>query len=132
MERVMFRTRMVSVLLFAGIAGAVLYLGWLLVGPSRTPRLLEAKEVPHGDQEVAWFPLATEGATGERFVDGIKHARTVLGRTSPRIDLEVDDQNAFPKRGGEIPEVSLRIPGAAGRLWIRYYKLTSEANPHYW
>jgi hypothetical protein len=128
----MLRTRIVSVLVFAGIVAGLGYALWQLVGPSRGTPLLEAKDVPRGDQEVAWIHLATESATWERFVESIAHARRVLNDASPRIDLEIDDQNAFPAHAGVVPEIGLRLRGLTGALWIRYYKLTSETNARYW
>jgi hypothetical protein len=128
----MLRTRIVPVAVAAGTLCGLAYIGWLLVGQGRIVPLLEASEVRRGDQEIAWLHLATESATWERFVEGMNHARAALAKASPPVALEVDDSQAFPSQTTAVPEVALRVPGTSARLWIRYYKLTSETNAAYW
>src|SRR5438105_1795400 len=82
--------------------------------------------VPAGDREVAWIHAATSGASWERFVAGVHRAR----HDWPR--LQVDDRHAFLDQTTAVPEVVVGIDGAAGKLHIGWYKLTSETDSAYW
>jgi hypothetical protein len=128
----MSRTRILGALVLLAVAGAVGYLGWLLVVSGQSAPLLEAQRVPRGDQEIAWINLATNAATWERFIEALHHAQKTLREATPPRALDIDDANAFPPETASIPEVSLQAAGVRGRLWIRYYKLTSEMNAAYW
>jgi hypothetical protein len=109
--------------------GAILLAGYFilgsfgLIGTAHQPR---AREVPHGDQEIVYIQAATSGSTWERFVTGIHRVK----KDWP--DLIVDDRNAFPEQSAAVPEVALRFPGVPGRLWIRWYKMTSDAGTAKW
>ena len=55
--------------------------------------------------------------------------------TAPRHDwprLRVDDRRAFLDQTTAVPEVVLGVDGTAGKLRIRWYKLTSETDSGYW
>jgi hypothetical protein len=104
-----------------GIAAIGLFaVGRLLGGGDRLP------EIPDGDQELAWIHAATSGATWERFVAG------VLRVQHDRPSVQIDDSRAFLDQTTAVPEVVIGLEGAAGRLHIRWYKLTSETDNAYW
>jgi len=128
----MARSRIVGILVLVAVACGLAYVGWLLVIAGQSAPLLEAQRVPHGDQEIAWINLATNSATWERFIEGLHQAQIVLRGASPPVELSIDETNAFPKQTAAIPEVALQVPGFRGRLWVRYYKLTSEMDAAYW
>src|SRR5438045_8349185 len=91
----------------------------LFQGGAAAPAADIAQPVPAGDQEIAWLHPATNGAVWERFVTGlhfIEKQRTDLG-------LTVDDSAAFPEQTSATPAVALRVRGAPGTLWLRWYKL---------
>jgi hypothetical protein len=99
---------------------------WLLPGLTRTSRLTEPRYVPSGDQELAWFHTTTAGSTWERFVSGLKQAeRLVPG-------LHVDDSEAFQDETTNTPEVVLSKDGHAGKVRVRWYKLSSDATAADW
>ena len=94
--------------------------GRLLGGGDRLP------DIPDGDQELAWIHAATSGATWERFVAGVLRVR------HDRPIVQIDDSRAFLDQTTSVPEVVIGLDGAAGRLHIRWYKLTSETDNAYW
>ena len=99
---------------------------WLLPDVTRTSRLTEPRYVPSGDQELAWFHTTTAGNTWERFVTGLKQAeRLVPG-------LHVDDSDAFQDQTTNTPEVVLSKDGHAGKVRVRWYKLSSDATAADW
>jgi hypothetical protein len=83
-------------------------------------------EIPPGDQEIAWIHAATSGSTWERFVAGV----TRVHHDWPQV--QVDDRRAFLDQTTAVPEVVIGLDGVAGRLHIRWYKLTSETDNAYW
>jgi hypothetical protein len=85
-----------------------------------------SKPVPPGDQEIAYIQAATNSASWERFVAGIRRVK----KEWP--ELIVDDRKAFPDQSAAVPEVVLSVPGASGKLWIRWYKLTSDGGTQTW
>ena len=84
------------------------------------------KSVPPGDQEIAWIHAATNGATWERFVAGVHRVREHCPH------LHVDDQNAFLDQTAAVPELCLSVDGCPSKLWVRWYKLTSETGHEKW
>lgn len=121
----MRRIRLILIALLVGLllGGYLTLRGLGLFGP---PVGARAKSVPEGDQEIAWINPATSGSTWERFVAGIRNLR------QDYPGLVVEDANAFPEQTTAVPEVALRIEGCPHRLWIRWYKLTSEAGKEQW
>jgi hypothetical protein len=121
----MRRIRLIILLLFAGLVltGYVTLRALGVIGGSSLAR---AQPVPAGDQEIAFIQAATSGASWERLIAGI---RQVQGEMPA---LQVDDRNAFPEQTAAVPEVSLTFPGCKGRLWIRWYKMTSDAGIREW
>jgi hypothetical protein len=120
--------RRLRYLLWLGLVG-ILVAGYFILGSFGilgTALEVKARPVPPGDQEVAYIQAATNGANWERFVTGMQRIKKVWP------GLEIDPKNAFPNQSAAVPEVALRVPGTSARLWVRWYKLTSEANSEQW
>lgn len=99
---------------------------WLFPGLTRTSRVTEPRHVASGDQELAWLHTTTAGSTWERFVTGMKQAeRLVPG-------LRVDDSEAFLEQTTNVPEVVISKDGHAGKVRVRWYKLSSDATAADW
>lgn len=120
----MQRLRIVLLLVLLGSAGAG-YLSLRWIGLLGNTALAQVQEVPKGDQEIAWINGATGGATWERFVAGVRR----LQQRWPQ--LQVDTSNAFPEQTTAVPQVRLGV-GTGGKLWIRWYKLTSDLPVEKW
>ncbi len=84
------------------------------------------RAVPADDRELAWFNTTTAGATWERFVAGVRRA------AADDAELTVDDSGAFLDQTTAVPEVIVGKVGRAGRLRIRWYKLSGDHPPQYW
>jgi hypothetical protein len=82
--------------------------------------------VPDGDQELAWLHTTTNGTTWERFVSGVVRAQMLVP------GLQVDDSAAFVEHSTGVPEVVLSVDGRAGKLRVRWYKITGEATIGHW
>jgi hypothetical protein len=96
----------------------------------RTAEAARPLPVPAGDHEVAWLHIPTAGETWENFVCGMKRAEmTAHGGPS---GYRVDDSAAFPDRTTEVPEVVVGRDGCAGRLRVRWYKVTNYAPTAAW
>lgn len=120
--------RRLRYLLWLGLVG-ILVAGYFVLGSFGilgTTLEVKAKAVPPGDQEVAYIQAATNGASWERFVTGMQRIEKVWP------GLKIDPANAFPNQSAAVPEVVLSLPGSPARLWVRWYKLTSEANSEQW
>ncbi|MFT3880392.1 MAG: hypothetical protein QM703_12115 [Gemmatales bacterium] len=104
----------IVILLVIGLVATGLYL--VIFGPQGVSTQVKVAVIPSGDQEAAWLHPATNIATWERFVAGL--------RELPNIT--VDDSAAFPEDSMKLPVVGLRRPGVPGTLWIRWYKLTGR------
>ena len=96
-------------------------------GPSGLPDPLA---VPDGDREMAWIHTTTGGDTWSLFVIGLK--RTEMPADGVPSGLTVDDSNAFPERSTTVPEVVVGRAGFAGKLRVRWYKLSAEATTDGW
>jgi hypothetical protein len=88
--------------------------------------LVQVQAVPAGDQEIAWINPATNSSSWERFVSGVRRARDATP------GLSVDLTNAFPDQTAAVPEVVLTMDGCPQKLWIRWYKQTSEVGVDQW
>jgi hypothetical protein len=125
--QVFFRT---STLLLMLVFAAVVAAGWLLwprdVSPTALPLPLAADE-----QEIVWLYPATNTAAWERFVYAIKDLGDGKGQGSDELTFAIADQ-AFPPQSAVTPELVLSTPGRAGRLCIRWYKLTGDQDTRYW
>src|SRR3954471_24657238 len=112
--------RALAVVIVAAVAAAGLFAWpWVRNRAALPP-------VPDGDQEVAWIHAATSGASWERFVAGVHRCR----HDWPR--LQVDESRAFLDQTTAVPEVVLGVDGSPGRLYIRWYKLTSTTDERLW
>jgi hypothetical protein len=86
--------------------------------------------VPGGDQEVAFLHIPTQGDTWENFVWGMKRAEVPGIGGLP--GLHVDDSAAFPDRTTAVPELVVTRDGFAGKLRVRWYKVTNYAPTDAW
>jgi hypothetical protein len=120
----MHRLRIILLLALLGSIGAG-YLALRCVGLLGSSALAQVREVPAGDQEIAWINGATNGATWERFIAGVRR----LQENWPQ--LQVDTAKAFPEQTTAVPEISLGF-GTGGKVWIRWYKLTSDSPAEKW
>lgn len=112
-----------AVVLTVLVGGFVLYrAGWWRGGETAKPL-----PVPGGDQEVAFLHIPTSGETWENFVWGMKRAE-MAGQSG----LRVDDSAAFPDRTTAVPEVVISRDGFAGKLRVRWYKVTNYAPTDAW
>jgi hypothetical protein len=84
------------------------------------------------DQEIAWLAPATSSSHWERLLSAVKMVAAELRRDSPSYLIEEDDRQAFPEQTTTIPEIALSFPGKKGRLWLRWYKLTSDLKIEDW
>jgi hypothetical protein len=114
------------------VAVLVLTGGFVLVrsGWWRGAEAARPLPVPDGDHEVAWLHIPTSGESWENFVWGLKRAEMV-GSCAP-AGLRVDDSAAFPDRTTAVPEVVVSRDGFAGRLRVRWYKVTNYAPTDAW
>ncbi len=117
-----------------GLVAFAAYLTLLSYGLLGGGTVVKVKEVPAGDQEIAFLLPATAGDTWERFiaaVDALEREWPSLNRQPRR--LHVNKDAAFDRLTADVPEVSLGLGGANGpRLWVRWYKLSSEADAARW
>jgi hypothetical protein len=86
--------------------------------------------VPGGDHEIAWLHIPTSIETWENFVWGMKRAE--MAASGGPSGLHVDDSAAFPARTTAVPEVVISRDGFAGRLHVRWYKVTNYAPTDAW
>lgn len=110
----------IVVLLVIGLVATGLYL--IIFDPKAALTEARVAVIPNGDQEAAWLHPATNIATWERFVAGL--------RELPHVT--VDDSAAFPEDSMKLPVVGLSKPGVPGTLWIRWYKLTGQRSIEMW
>ena len=100
------------------------------------PRTSESRAIPvnveEGDQEIAWLYAATNTAPWERFVKAVETARDRLRAAKDPFRLEIEEGNAFPLQTAAVPELALSVPGKPGRLWVRWYKITSALTQQHW
>src|SRR5262245_32984350 len=129
------RSLRLSLLLTLGLALArAAYLtlrGFDVLGSSAEAQV---KAVPPGHQEVAFLIPATAGETWERLVaalDALAEDWAARHPGAPRLLLR--KTNAFVELTADVAELALWLEGERGqKLWIRWYKLTSENAPERW
>ena len=114
--------RITFFVILTGIALVLAGLYLIILGPDGTMSHVKAVTVAGGDQEAAWLHPATNIATWERFVAGLKEVP----------DITLDDSAAFPEDSMKLPVVGLRKAGVPGTLWIRWYKLTAQRTIERW
>ncbi len=100
------------------------------------PRTPDNRALPvpltEGDQEIVWLYAATNAAPWERFVTAVGKAVQRLREEHGELALEMDTSNAFPRQTTGVSELSLSVKGTKGRLWFRWYKLTSDLKTQDW
>lgn len=119
--------RAAVLLLVLGAASAGVVAALRQWGVIDRPSAARVRAVPRGHQEIAWIHAATNAGTWERFVAGVKRLRDERPG-----DLDVDLRGAFPQQTAAVPELSLAVKGCDARLWVRWYKLTSDAGVGKW
>jgi hypothetical protein len=124
-------------ILYAALVGALAAAAYLtlrgfdLLGATSEAQV---KSVPSGHQEVAFLMPATSGETWERLVAAVDALRRDWAARDPkRPQLEVSKTNAFVELTADVAELALWLKGGEDqKLWIRWYKLTSENTPVRW
>jgi hypothetical protein len=113
-----------ALVVVGGCAALVASKWWRAAEPAR------ALPVPNGDHEIVFLHVTTSGETWESFVYGAKRAEmTAHGGPS---GFTVDDSGAFPDRTTAVPEVVIARTGCAGKLRVRWYKVTNYAPTGAW
>src|SRR5262245_10300102 len=125
--------RFLSLALLLGAVALASYLTLGGLGLLGLPAAGQVKAVPAGDQEVALLAPATSSEAWERLVAAVR----ALEKDWPELfhqepALVADYQSAFLSTTADVPEVSLRLGKGGARLWIRWYKLSSESTTRTW
>ncbi|HVS35125.1 MAG TPA: hypothetical protein VMS17_06050 [Gemmataceae bacterium] len=107
------------------IGAALLILRSPSAQPGPTP-----SAVASGDHEIVWLSTTTNASAWERFVAAVQRAATRLQDDHPGTQAQIGE--AFPKQTTAVPEVSLTLPGGAGRLVFRWYKITTDWKQRDW
>jgi hypothetical protein len=129
--------RLLRLSLFAILAAALVTAAYLtlrgfdLLG---APGEASVKRVPQGHQEVAFLIPATGGETWERLVAALDALKRDWSERHPRgPQLLVRKDNAFVELTADVAQLALWLEGRADqKLWIRWYKLTSENTAERW
>jgi hypothetical protein len=128
----LLRFGLFAVLVAALVAAAYLTLrGFDLLGaPGEAP----VKRVPQGHQEIAFLIPATGGETWERLVAALDALQRDWPQRHPRgPQLLVRKDNAFVELTADVAQLALWLEGREDqKLWIRWYKLTSENTAERW
>ena len=78
------------------------------------------------DREVVWLNSSTSPGDWERFIVALRMAAVDLP------GMTIDDSAAYPSRTTDVPEVVATRAAVAGRVRIRWYKLTNDATTEAW
>jgi hypothetical protein len=100
-------------------AGILMY--WTPAAESRP----EPKPVAEGDQEIVFLYQATAASTWQRFIAAAEQLDGWRG-------FHVDTGHAFPLETTTVPEVIVSSDAVNGRLFFRWYKLTSTHRVSEW
>jgi hypothetical protein len=94
----------------------------------------EVRPVPAGDQEIAWIDAATSSDVWERLVSALHNLEETwptFHATGPALQVNYD--RAFLELTADTPEIALHFGGPGSpRLWLRWYKSSSDAKPRSW
>ena len=95
--------------------------------------LADVKRVPAGHQEVAFLAPATSFEAWERFVASV----ALLEREWPKVypnspKLIVNLDKAFLPLTADVPEIAFHLGDCKEKMWVRWYKLTSELDGPRW
>src|SRR5271166_2647976 len=98
------------------------------------PGAAQVRAVPPGHQEIAFLVPATGGDTWERLVAAVDALQTDWPRGYPQgPQLRVRKDKAFVELTADVAELALWLDGAErARLWLRWYKLSSENSAEKW
>src|SRR5947207_2229485 len=126
----MYRLRTLLLLALLGAMTLALWAtlrGFDVFGAAKVPH------VPAGHGEIAFLLPATSGDTWERLVA----AADALAREWPGLRrgpaLRLDKTRAFVELTADVAELALWPEGAEdAKLWIRWYKLSSERDETKW
>jgi hypothetical protein len=118
----------------AGTLALAAYLtlrGFDLLG---APGAAQVREVPAGHQEIAFLVPATSGDAWERLVAALDALHRNWPRDYPEAPrLQVRKDKAFVELTADVAELALWLEGAnRARLWLRWYKLSSENSVEKW
>lgn len=123
---------LVFLFLFAavGLAG---YFAARTLGIWNAPGQAQVRPVATGHQEIAWIAPATSGDAWERLVAALKLLQQDWPKLQPGVTLDLDLDKAFLDLTADVPEIGLRLgPGDAGKLWVRWYKLSGDTDSRQW
>jgi len=126
----MRRFRWPALILAACLIGAAVGVAAWAAWVRPASRLPEPRPVPSGDQEIAWLHNTTGGDTWALFVIGLKRLEMPF-RGEPG-GLTVDDARAFPEQSTAVPELVVTRAGFAGKLRVRWYKVSAESTVDGW
>ncbi len=86
------------------------------------------------DQEIALIEPATSIDDWGRIVSACKLIKKEWAKTNPKLpELLVDDDNAFPGRSADVPEIRLGFKSSPQQsLRLRWYKISGEHNVESW
>src|SRR5262245_16728669 len=95
---------------------------------------VQVKSGPAGHQEVAVLLPATSGEAWERLVAAVKALQADWDTVYPNgPHLQADYHSAFLPLTVDIPEIAIEVKrGNGAKLWIRWYKLSSEGTAQAW
>jgi len=113
-----------GLLLVVAVAFAVLAAVLIYWRPAPETRP-EPRPVAKGDQEIVFLSQATAASTWQRFVEAAKHLHGWRG-------FQVDYGNAFPPQTTAVSELVVSHASVRGRLFFRWYKLTSTQRVGEW
>jgi hypothetical protein len=120
-----------SILVFVSVALALSAVAVVLWQPATEHKALP-QPVKEGEQEIVWLYAATNNAPWERFVTAVDKAVGRLQAERSDLGLEITARNPFPPQTTAVPELALTMKGAGGKLWLRWYKLTSDLKSRDW
>lgn len=126
MPRYRWPARIVLACLIGIVLGVGLWAGFI----RESARLPKPLSVPASDREIVWLNTTSAGEAWSLFVIGIK--RMEMPANGHPSGLAVDDSNAFPVQSTDVPEIVISHAAAAGKLRIRWYKVSSEATIEDW
>jgi hypothetical protein len=102
----------------------------LFGGPARAG----VQMVPAGHQEIAWISPAASGDSWERLVAAVRRLQEHWPQFHPDLPrLRADLDHVFKDRTTDVPELALWLDGGEdAKLWIRWYKTSSENDDAAW
>jgi hypothetical protein len=126
----MTRLRLVFVLMLTLLGMAAVLATWRLWAGAG---LADVKEVPAGDQEIAWIAPATSGDGWERLVAAFDLLQKDPASSKAGHTLKINLDNAFLALTADVPEISIYYEeNPDAKLWIRWYKLSGENPSPHW